>query len=77
MKGLIHYRRLEFYVTHGMVVENIHEIISFKQSRWLEKGMKLITQKKLNKERFRKGFILNMEFLIHFMEKQWKMYAIV
>ena len=36
-KYLIHYRMLKFYVRHGMVVEKIHEIISFKQSRWLEK----------------------------------------
>ena len=32
-KYLIHYRMLKFYVRHGMVVEKIHEIISFKQSK--------------------------------------------
>ena len=35
-KYLIHYRMLKLYVRHGMVVEKIHEIISFKQSEWLE-----------------------------------------
>ena len=32
-KYLIHYRMLKFYIRHGMVVEKIHEKISFKQSR--------------------------------------------
>ena len=34
---LVHYRMLRFYVRHGMVLDKIHEIISFKQSNWLEK----------------------------------------
>ena len=34
---LIHYRMLKFYNRHGMIVDKIHEIISFKQSKWLEK----------------------------------------
>ena len=29
---LIHNRMLKFYARHAMVVEKIHEIISFKQS---------------------------------------------
>ena len=37
---------LKFYVRHGMVVEKIHEIISFKQSRWLEKYISFNTQKR-------------------------------
>ena len=36
---LVHYRMLKFYIRHGMVIEKIHEIISFKQSKWLEKFM--------------------------------------
>ena len=32
-KYLIHYRLLKFYVKHGMIVEKIHENISFKQSK--------------------------------------------
>ena len=34
---VVHYRMLKFYVIHGMVVEKIHEIISSKQDKWLEK----------------------------------------
>ena len=34
---LTHYRMLKFYVTHGMEVVKVHNIISFKQSKWLEK----------------------------------------
>ena len=35
---------LKFYVRHGMIVEKIHEIISFKQSKWLEKYIRFNTQ---------------------------------
>ena len=41
---LIRYRMLKFYVRHGMVVEKIHEIISFKKSKWLEKYITFNTQ---------------------------------
>ena len=43
---LVHYRMLKFYVRHGMVVDKFREIISFKQSKWLEKYMSFITQKR-------------------------------
>ena len=43
---LIHYRMLKFYVRHGMVVDKVHEIISFKQSEWLEKNINFNTQKR-------------------------------
>ena len=42
---LVHYRVLKFYVRHGMVVDKIHEIISFKQSKWWEKFINFNTQK--------------------------------
>ena len=45
-KYLIHYRMFKFYVRNGMIVEKIHEIISFKQSRWLEKYIRFNTQKR-------------------------------
>ena len=34
---LIHHRMLKFYVRYGMRVDKVHEIIPFKQSKWLEK----------------------------------------
>ena len=43
---LIHYRMLKFHVRHGMVFEKTHEIISFRQSKWLENYIKFNTQKK-------------------------------
>ena len=43
---LIHYRMLNFYVRHGMIVDKVHDIISFRQSRWLEKYIKFNTQKR-------------------------------
>ena len=43
---LFHYRMLKFYVRHGMIVDKVHDIISFKQSKWLEKYINFNTQKK-------------------------------
>ena len=43
---LVHYRMLKFYIRHGMIVDEIHDIISFKQSRWLEKYINFKTQKR-------------------------------
>ena len=45
-KDLIHYRMLKIYFKHGMIVKKIHEIISFNQSKWLEKYISFITQKR-------------------------------
>ena len=48
---------LKFYVTHGMVFEKIHGIISFKQSKWLEKYISFNTQKRNRaKSDFEKDF---------------------
>ena len=43
---LIHYRMLKFYLRHGMIVDKVHNIISFRQSRWLEKYINFNTQKR-------------------------------
>ena len=56
-KYLIHYRTLKFYIRHGMIVEKLHEIISFKQSRWMEKYTSFNTQKRNRaKNDFEKDF---------------------
>ena len=43
---LVHYRMLKFYFRHGMIVDKVHNIISFKQSRWLEKYINFNTQRR-------------------------------
>ena len=43
---LVQYRLLKFYVTHGMIIDKDHEIISFRQSRWLEIYIYFNTQKR-------------------------------
>ena len=54
---LINYRMLKFYVRHGMVFNTVCEIISFKQSNWLEKNINFNTQKRtLAKNDFEKVF---------------------
>ena len=56
-KYLIHYRMLKLYVRHGIVVEKIREIISFKQSKWLETYISFNTQKRNKaKNDFEKDF---------------------
>ena len=68
---LIHHRMLKFHVIHGMVVDKVHEIISFRQSRWLEKYINFNTQKRNNaKNDFEKDFykLLNNAFYGKTME---------
>ena len=43
---LIHYRMLKFHVRHGMIVDKVHNVISFTQSMWLEKYINFITRKR-------------------------------
>ena len=43
---LVHCRMLNFYVRHGMIVDKVHEIFSFKQSKWFEKYINFITRKR-------------------------------
>ena len=45
-KYLIPYCMLKFYVRHGMTVDKVHDIISFRQSKWLEKYVNFNTQKR-------------------------------
>ena len=60
---------LNFSIRHGMIVEKIHEIISIKQSKWLEKYFN--TQKRNKaKNNFEKHFfkLLNNAFYGKTME---------
>ena len=68
---LVHYRMLKFYIRHGMIVDRVHNIISFKQSRWLEKYINFNTQKRNKaKNDFEKDFykLLNNAFYGKTME---------
>ena len=68
---LIHYRMLKFYIRHGMIIDKVHNIISFKQSRWLEKYISFNTQKRNKaKNDFEKDFykLLNNTFYGKTME---------
>ena len=62
---------LKFYVRHGMVVDKVHNIISFRQSKWLEKYINFNTQKRNDaKNDFEKDFykLLNNAFYGKTME---------
>ena len=59
-----------------MIVDKVHEIISFKQSKWLEKYINFNTQKRNQAiNDFEKDFykLLKNAFLV----RRWKMYEIV
>ena len=56
-KYLIHYRMLKTYVRLVMVINNVHEVESFKQSKWLEKFTIFNIQKRIKaKNDFEKDF---------------------
>ena len=62
---LVHYRMLKFYIRHGMIVNKVHSIISFKQNRWLERYISFNTEKRNKaKNDFEKDFykLLNNAF---------------
>ena len=60
---LIHYRMLKFYVRHGKIVVEIHEIISFKRSKWLDIYISFNTHKRNKaKNDFEKDFL---KFLVN------------
>ena len=68
---LVHYRLLKFYIRHGMIIDKIHNVISFKESRWLEKYINFNTQKRNRaKNNFEKDFykLLNNAFYGKTME---------
>ena len=68
---LVHYRMLKFYIRHGMIVDKVHSVISFKQTKWLEKYISFNTQKRNKaKNDFEKDFykLLNNAFYGKTME---------
>ena len=68
---LVHYRMLKVFIRHGMIVMKIHSVVSFKQSKWLEKYISFNTQKRnKSKNDFEKDFykLLNNAFYGKTME---------
>ena len=48
---------MKIYIRHAMIVDKIHEMVSFKQSEWLEKYKNFSTQKRNKaKNGFEKDF---------------------
>ena len=59
-----------------MIVDEVEEILSFKQNKWLEKFINFNTQER-NKAENDFGKTSVYYSLRHFIDKQWKMYKIV
>lgn len=45
---VVHYRTLQFYLKHGLVLINIRRILRFKQSQWLKPYIDFNTEKRQN-----------------------------
>ena len=73
-KYLAHYRMLKIYVRLGMVVDKIHEIISFEHSECLEKYIGFNTQ---NRKKAKNDFEQINYLIMLFTVKLWRMYEIV
>jgi len=43
---VVHYRTLQFYIKHGLVVDEVHKVMQFTQRRWLAPYIDLNTQKR-------------------------------
>ena len=41
-----HYRNLQFYIRHGLILKKIHRVTAFKQECWLEPWIKYCTEKR-------------------------------
>ena len=72
---LVLYRMLKFYIRHGMIVEKVHNIISFKQCWWLKKYISFNTQKRNKAKMILKRISINYP-KTHFMVNLWKMFVI-
>ena len=54
---VVHYRNLQFYIRHGLVVVETHKVLKFTQRRWLAPYIDLNTQKrKAASSNFEKDF---------------------
>lgn len=45
-KYVVHYRNLQFYINHGLVLREIHRVMSFTQSAWLKPHIEYNTRKR-------------------------------
>ena len=64
---------MKVYIKHGMTVDRVHEIVSFRQSKWLENYIIKFNTQNTNKATndFVKDFYILLDDF--FYGKRWKM----
>jgi hypothetical protein len=68
---VVHYGNLQFYVKMGLVVTKIHQIMSFHQAPWIQRYIKINSDKRRDaKSPFEKDFYKLMNTV--FTGKRWK-----
>ena len=65
----------KFFVRHGMIVDEVHEIISFKKSKWLKKYISLNTRKQNRGTNFLERIFINYSILF-FVVRQLKLWKL-
>ena len=44
---VVHYRNLQFYVKHGLIIKKIYQIMSFRQAPWIAPYIQINTEKRM------------------------------
>jgi len=47
-KYVCHYRNLQFYIKHGLVVTKIHRVLAFRQGKWLKPWIDYCTEQHMH-----------------------------
>ena len=72
-KYIVHYRNLQFYLQQGMKIIRIHRVMTFKQSKWLQKYIQFNTDMRTKaRNPFEKDYY---KLLNNFLERPWRMFA--
>ena len=70
---VVHYRKLQLYLSLEMKLTKIHKVLTFNQSDWMKKYIDFNTEKRMNTANELEKDFLKLKSIL-FMGKQWKIY---